>query len=219
MINSDAAEWFVDPKLLAKKERDALADTDLPFESIDLNPSNPISAINGDNIHNKDKGPSKLSKLSDSIRNKVNSAKVKKRGFQKVGNDEYDETLSPSKDVAVAVHQSSGMGSVTPSCFEITICNKTCRCTKGKCIIFIAFLSAIFLFLIIMAKVKWLSKSSGNNTGMSSNCMNGRRLLIISLDGFRAEYLDRIPTPNIDSYFIERGVSVKGMNPVYPSKV
>lgn len=44
-----------------------------------------------------------------------------------------------------------------------------------------------------------------------------RPLVLISLDGFRPDYLERYHTPNLDS-LIQKGVTTTGMIPVFPSK-
>ena len=54
-----------------------------------------------------------------------------------------------------------------------------------------------------------------------SSCNNTKKfdsyVLIISFDGFRSEYLDWYPTPNMDQ-FAQRGVKSEGLIPVFVSK-
>src|SRR3954470_16666478 len=42
-------------------------------------------------------------------------------------------------------------------------------------------------------------------------------VILISIDGFRADYLDKIDTPNLHS-IVERGIRAKYMVPVFPTK-
>ena len=42
-------------------------------------------------------------------------------------------------------------------------------------------------------------------------------LILISLDGFRYDYLEKANTPNLD-YLVNNGVKAKGLIPVFPSK-
>lgn len=46
---------------------------------------------------------------------------------------------------------------------------------------------------------------------------SGETVLLVSLDGFRRDYLDRVETPNLDALAVE-GVLADGLVPVFPSK-
>ncbi|XP_071118759.1 uncharacterized protein [Haliotis cracherodii] len=73
------------------------------------------------------------------------------------------------------------------------------------------------------------SKPPAKQTWMSQSCLGGNKqsqcpwrdkssspLLVLALDGFRADYIDRDVTPTIQ-HLIECGVHTPGMRPVYPS--
>src|SRR5690554_88948 len=50
----------------------------------------------------------------------------------------------------------------------------------------------------------------------TSSSNNDNTLLLVSFDGFRADYLTKTDTPNLD-YLVENGVTSEGLIPVYPS--
>ena len=54
-------------------------------------------------------------------------------------------------------------------------------------------------------------------TGSTSVNHENRKVLLISFDGFRADYLTKTETPNFDK-LVENGVISEGMIPVFPSK-
>jgi len=67
------------------------------------------------------------------------------------------------------------------------------------------------LFLLIFAFL------SACNNPQNSQQADEQKVLLISIDGFMNEYLDRNETPNFDR-FIESGVKAEHMIPVFPTK-
>lgn len=181
-------------------QKDSTADELLPFDSIDMNDN---VLVNDNNIKRspiavnaESNEPSKISKLSISIKSKISATKKREVGFEQIGDDELDDS---DKEDPAANYM-----------FDIPIRRKKCTTTIICIAVIILFISLAILIAVII---------NPHANSASSNCMKGRKVLIISLDGFRAEYLHRIPTPNIDKYLINQGVTVKSMKPVYPSKV
>eukprot|EP01084_Bolivina_argentea_P143161 251453_1 len=87
---------------------------------------------------------------------------------------------------------------------------------------------SILLLIIIALCITLLSIFVSNNEDDNSkqnyaNCMNGNKVVIISLDGYSFNYLNKtkynISTPNMDYYFKELGVSAtNGLQVTYPTK-
>ena len=46
---------------------------------------------------------------------------------------------------------------------------------------------------------------------------NNQKLLLISFDGFRSDYLTKTDTPNFDA-LVKHGVISKGLIPIFPTK-
>lgn len=65
-------------------------------------------------------------------------------------------------------------------------------------------------FLLLLLALSWFSCSLESNKELS-------KVLLISFDGFRADYLTKAETPNFD-ILVEGGVISEGMIPVFPSK-
>lgn len=204
-------------------------DPQLPFESINLNDNiipdhnKDIEMDTNDSQNIEQPQQSKLSKLSTSITTKIKATKMKRGGFEKIqDNEDFSDkddmnTTSPMNTVPIAVdvNQDSNVSSY----FDINCCGKTYfQCTKRKTIFCIASIVIFFLILFLLSLIGVLQKPDNNQTNYI-NCMEGRKVLIISLDGFRAEYLQRIPHPNMEKYFEQQGVAVNSMKSVYPSKV
>ena len=62
----------------------------------------------------------------------------------------------------------------------------------------------------------FLSACSSGDNGSGKNSFE-RTVILISVDGLRADYLDRMDTPNIDRLIASGAYADKGMIPVYPS--
>ncbi|KXJ94133.1 alkaline-phosphatase-like protein [Microdochium bolleyi] len=75
-----------------------------------------------------------------------------------------------------------------------------------------------FAFLVLLAWRFSLDKKRAGSAGFVSNgtALFGPTTIIISLDGFRADFLTRGLTPRLNS-FIKEGVSPLYMNPSFPS--
>jgi hypothetical protein len=84
-----------------------------------------------------------------------------------------------------------------------------------------------FLFVIIVGVSAGLGSShSAKSTkygvlGEHSQCVSGKKgkptLILISSDGFRWDYLFKVPTPNIDRLRMQGTETDTGMMPMYPS--
>jgi hypothetical protein len=84
-----------------------------------------------------------------------------------------------------------------------------------------------FLFVIIVGVSAGLGSShSAKSTkygvlGEHSQCVSGKTgkptLILISSDGFRWDYLFKVPTPNIDRLRMQGTETYTGMMPMYPS--
>eukprot|EP01084_Bolivina_argentea_P107312 191865_1 len=92
--------------------------------------------------------------------------------------------------------------------------------TKGttkRSVKYAIILISIALILIAVVFVMIFAFSDLFEAASSLNeCKTDRKLIIISLDGFRSEYLqnENISTPNLD-YMKETGVHIKRLIPVY----
>ena len=72
-------------------------------------------------------------------------------------------------------------------------------------------------FIPVLILAAFLSACSAGDNAATGNAAYTHTVILISADGLRADYLDRIDTPNIDR-LIAGGVHAdKGMIPVYPS--
>ncbi|QKX55258.1 uncharacterized protein TRUGW13939_02350 [Talaromyces rugulosus] len=96
------------------------------------------------------------------------------------------------------------------------------RSTKSKCVrltlIFSAITVLFFILLLGAYKVSSDTRTSKPATTLLSNgtALFGPTTIIVSLDGFRADFLNRGLTPTLNS-FIAAGVSPKYMTPSFPS--
>lgn len=75
--------------------------------------------------------------------------------------------------------------------------------------------SLIFTLIAFFIAVAGGCEKSGTNTNKGQKPAN--QLLLISFDGFRYDYLNRVPTPNFDS-LAANGVISEGLIPVFPTK-
>ena len=73
------------------------------------------------------------------------------------------------------------------------------------------------LFFALIAPAILLSGCMDSNTGTDQVPKPENQLLLISFDGFRYDYLNRVPTPNFDS-LAANGVISEGLIPVFPTK-
>lgn len=71
-----------------------------------------------------------------------------------------------------------------------------------------------FIPLVLLAV--FLPACSAGENGADKNSFE-RTVILISVDGLRADYLDRMDTPNIDRLIVGGAHADKGMIPVYPS--
>ena len=92
-------------------------------------------------------------------------------------------------------------------------------------VIWLIVCSIISIIVVVTCIAVLVSDSKNQNVEnkTNSNCMNGQKVIIISLDGYGVNYLDKeiynISTPNIDHYFIQDGVSAtKGLKVTFPTK-
>jgi predicted AlkP superfamily pyrophosphatase or phosphodiesterase len=60
--------------------------------------------------------------------------------------------------------------------------------------------------------------TTGGTGGVNRAGMQGKPyVVLVSFDGFRADYLDRYPAPNFQRV-VRRGVRAEGLVPIFPSK-
>ena len=71
--------------------------------------------------------------------------------------------------------------------------------------------------LLIFSLLFALFVLNGCNSDQTPDQPENQKVLLISIDGFMNEYLDRNPTPNFDR-FIESGVKAEHLIPVFPTK-
>ena len=82
---------------------------------------------------------------------------------------------------------------------------------------------SIIIAIACIAILVTRSEQENKENEIHSNCMNGQKVIIISLDGYGFNYLDKetynISTPNIDYYFKQKGVfASKGLKVTFPTK-
>eukprot|EP01084_Bolivina_argentea_P098156 176430_1 len=89
----------------------------------------------------------------------------------------------------------------------------TISCKYATILILIVLVIICFVFIMIFVYTDLFRSSSS-----SDQCKTDRKLIIISLDGFRSQYFqnENISTPNLD-YIKETGVHIKRLIPTYPS--
>ena len=83
---------------------------------------------------------------------------------------------------------------------------------KPQCAVRGALCGALFLLLCTLA----LPAQSGTGGINAPQHRNKPYLILVSLDGFRADYLDRFTLPNL-ARVMARGARAKWMNPVFPT--
>ena len=76
--------------------------------------------------------------------------------------------------------------------------------------IYVVILSFVFLTFMGCPKKAFQDDSSHPK-------FTGNKLILISMDGFRWDYLDQVETPNLDK-FIDKGVKAESLIPSFPSK-
>eukprot|EP01084_Bolivina_argentea_P078620 142677_1 len=232
MLKSKGSKNSKSDELLAV---DKSNDVEMQLESIDINDNiipdeRPMSIVDVKNSKdNANDSKSKLRQISDSIESKIKNMKIKKDGFEKINDDDddhsddKDDIISPNININTSTNtttQSNIQPVAINQTLDFNICHRTFRCTKTKTIVCIMTILVFFLILFIVILVQTFRNSNPHNTHSNTNinCMNGKKVLIISLDGFRAEYIDRIGyTPNFDKYFMNKGVFAR-LKPVFPSK-
>ena len=79
-------------------------------------------------------------------------------------------------------------------------------------------LAAILLALLLLDGARWLLIAQQTGSGGSNRPEQRDKpyIVLVSLDGFKADYLDRMPLPNLRRV-MERGARAKAMVPVFPS--
>ncbi|MFC1550116.1 ectonucleotide pyrophosphatase/phosphodiesterase [Candidatus Neomarinimicrobiota bacterium] len=78
-------------------------------------------------------------------------------------------------------------------------------------LIFLAPTFLIFFSFLFFIQFKPLSKNSASQNSIKNT------IILVSLDGFRWDYIERTETPNLD-FLIANGVRAKSLIPVFPSK-
>lgn len=75
--------------------------------------------------------------------------------------------------------------------------------------------AATWLIMVFVALSS--CQSPKDNSKLQADNSESNKVLLISFDGFRYDYLNKTATPNFDQ-FAENGVQSKGLIPVFPSK-
>ncbi|RMG67858.1 MAG: alkaline phosphatase family protein [Calditrichaeota bacterium] len=73
------------------------------------------------------------------------------------------------------------------------------------------------LWLLLLLSILFIFSGCSSRLSRQSREASRQRVLLISLDGFRWDYLDRIDTPNFDR-FLQHGIRAEAFIPSFPSK-
>jgi predicted AlkP superfamily pyrophosphatase or phosphodiesterase len=74
----------------------------------------------------------------------------------------------------------------------------------------------IIILLLVGAPSPAVAQQAGSGGSNRPEHLDQPYIVLVSLDGFKAEYLDRMPLPNLKRV-MQRGTRAKGMIPVFPS--